>query len=206
MFKKIAEVTGLPILVVEVPYIALRIAEPDLRGPDATAESIASALRLVKMERACVIGHSFGTVMTSWLLRHCPELVHSCVLIDPVCLLLTRAEVAYSVIHRQPRNAVDILLEYFVFRELSVAATLARYFIWYRNIIWAEQLPAGGRTAVVLSGEDVIVPSRAVLKYLTEHEITTVWLEEVGHAGFLLRESAVHRILDVICKVSSSSS
>ena len=204
MFDMLATRTGLPILVVEVPYIALRWALPDIRGPDATAESIAAALRSVGMQRATVVGHSFGTVMSAWLLRHCPELVHSVCLIDPVSLLLARADVAYAAIHKRPQNSIDVLLEYFVFRELSVAGTLARYFIWHRNVMWAEQLPTGGRSVAVLCSNDVIVPADAVRRYLEDHAVETVWLQGVGHAGFLLRDACVERVVNAIQRVSST--
>jgi len=72
-----------------------------------------------------------------------------------MCLLLTRTDVAYAVIHREPRTATHVLLTYFIFRELSVAATLARYFDWHRNVIWAEQLPPNGRSIVPLSSSSL---------------------------------------------------
>jgi len=106
-------------LVYDYGPIALRLSLPDVRGCDATAAAIAKAMREVGMERATLVGHSFGTVVASWVLRHCPEHIHSTVLIDPVSLQLARADVAFAAIHRKPVSAADVLLEYFVFREQS---------------------------------------------------------------------------------------
>ena len=44
-------------------------------------------------------------------------------------LQLARADVAYAAIHRRAITSADALLEYFVFRELGVAATLGRNFL-----------------------------------------------------------------------------
>ena len=200
LLKRIFKKMDVPMLVIEVPYIALRVAEPDIRGPDATAEAIATALRSVNMERATIVSHSFGTVMTSWLLRHCRKCIHSVVLIDPVSLQLARADVAHAAIHRRPMSSVDVLLEYFVFREQSIAATLARHFVWHRNVIWANDLPKNGRAVAVLSENDVIVPSAAVKEYLKDHDVDCVWLEKCGHAGFIVREDALNLIVDEVVK------
>lgn len=200
MLRKVQSATnGLPILVIEIPYIALRAwASPDSRGPDVSAEAIARSMRSVGMERATLVGHSFGTIIASWILRHAREHVHSAVLIDPVTLQLARADVAFSAIHRKPVSAADVLLEYFVFRELSLAATLARNFYWFRNILWAEDLPGGGRSVGILSSNDAIVPSASVRDYLIDKGVDHVWLEGLGHAGFLKRPAVVDGIVEQI--------
>jgi predicted alpha/beta hydrolase family esterase len=202
LLKRVSQATnGLPTLVIEIPYIALRCwASPDSRGCDATSESIAISMRSVGMERATLVGHSFGTIIASWILRHSPEHVHSAVLIDPVCLQLARADVAFAAIHRKPVSAADVLLEYFVFRELSLAATLARNFIWHRNILWAEDLPDKKRSVGILSSNDVIVPSASVQNYLVDKGVDHVWLEGLGHAGFLKRQDVLTQIVEEIRK------
>ncbi|GMH47179.1 hypothetical protein TrVE_jg3063 [Triparma verrucosa] len=200
LLKKVNTATnGLPTLVIEIPYIALRAwARPDARGPDGSAEAIARSMRSVGMERATIVGHSFGTIIASWILRHSPEHVHSAVLIDPVCLQLARADVAFAAIHRKPVSAADVLLEYFVFRELSLAATLARNFFWFRNILWAEDLPDNRRSVGILSSNDAIVPSASVRNYLIDKSIDHVWLEGLGHAGFLKRPAVLDGIVEQI--------
>ena len=200
MLQKVSTATnGLPTLVVEIPYISLRAwARPDARGPDGSASAIAWSMRSVGMERATLVGHSFGTITASWILRHSPEHVHSAVLIDPVCLQLARADVAFAAIHRRPVSAADVLLEYFVFRELSLAATLARNFFWFRNILWAEDLPGNKRSVGILSSNDAIVPSASVRNYLVDKGVDHVWLEGLGHAGFLKRPAILDGIVEQI--------
>jgi pimeloyl-ACP methyl ester carboxylesterase len=198
------------------------------------------------MGRATLIGNSFGTIIASWILRHSPESVHSTVLIDHICLQLARADVAFASIHHKPVSAADFLLEYFVFKELSLGeaasvviclmlrytiscgersdpqedyiacsmpnvaiydkltslliavATLARNFYWFRNILWAEDSPDKKCSVEILSSNDSIVPSASVRNYLVDKGIDHVWLDRLGHAGFLKRPTVVEGIVEQI--------
>ena len=101
-------------------------------------------------------------------------------------------------------------MQWFVGRELYIAYTLSRRFYWQANILWPEDLQCP--TTVVLSSEDHIVPSHSVRMHLTSWEarrrrqagdgsakiLSVVWLERVGHAGFLLHNDARERIVDLI--------
>jgi len=60
---------------------------------------------------------------------------------------------------------MELLRYYFVTKELYIANSLTKRFVWFHNALWADQLTRG-KNIVVLSSRDDIVPSERVHSYL----------------------------------------
>jgi len=87
----------------------------------------------------------------------------------------------------------------------GLAITLARHFIWYKNIMWADDLPKEGRAVAFLSSNDVIVPSASVRNYLKDHGVESRWLENCGHAGFLKKTQWIEDIAKEVGRRGATS-
>lgn len=114
-------------------------------------------------------------------------------------------------------NSQELMLQWFVGRELYIAYTLTRRFQWQQNILRPEAV-ADIPTTVVLSSEDHIVPSHSVRRFLVSWErrrrqsrrdsgaqklgsapqLRVVWLQGCGHAGFLLSRPACNKVLKAV--------
>jgi len=46
--------------------------------------------------KCCVVGHSFGTVCSGWLIKYTPEIVGQAVFLDPVCFFLWLPDICYN--------------------------------------------------------------------------------------------------------------
>lgn len=147
-----------------------------------------------------LISHSYGTVLSTWLLHseHLSPRISSLVLIDPVVILLHHPSVAYNFVHRAPSTANEWQLQYFASRDPDVAHSISRHFFWAENILWKEEL-AGRRVGVVISGSDLIADAPECWRYLTGRDapksesgnvvwtgetgdLTVIWCEGVDHA------------------------
>lgn len=136
----------LPVLAIEVPFVSLRWAKPEGNPAGHVADDIAVLLKERGYKRACVIGHSYGTAMASWLLQslRARPLIHSLVLIDPISLLLFRSEVV-QVLYRQCVSALDHLMDFLVFTDPHVSAAFRREFVWHKALLWVGFCSTGGR-------------------------------------------------------------
>lgn len=128
---------------------------------------------------------------------------------DPVCFLLCKHDVAYNFLYKNPASGLELLMQWFVGRELYIAYTLSRRFFWQDNILWPDQLQCP--CTVVLSANDQIVPAYAVYRYLTSwaannnvdrSKLQVELLPETSHAGFLLCKETQGRIIDNILTVN----
>ena len=172
---------------------------------------------------ACIVAHSFGTIIPSWLLNSrdaaVRALVKSVVLIDPISLLLFDPAVAFNFVHRRPTNATEIMMSYFVSQEMYIAHTLARRFSWSDAALFLDDIPSHVHVEVLLSGADAIVPAKLVRAYVEQHRAQAphpnslqfrkspregggggggvqapVWFDKVAHGELMLRERCVAAI------------
>ena len=73
--------------------------------------------------------------------------------------------------YKRAETRIELLMRYFVARELGTANTLCRYFDWSSNILWPneiDQLTDGKKTRFYLAEEDAILSARDTLEYLVE--------------------------------------
>mmetsp|Transcript_1872 Transcript_1872/g.3830 ORF Transcript_1872/g.3830 Transcript_1872/m.3830 type:complete len:512 (-) Transcript_1872:138-1673(-) len=159
--------TGRECFIVELPEVSQAGTETVL-SPEVMAAEVAAMLQAHGHGRACIVAHSYGTFVLSWVLRCRPDVVEKVVLIDPVNMLLSQPDVAYNFLYRRPNNPFTLVVANFVRWELFSANVLMREFYWYHNVLWLEDLPAG--SLVVLAGDDDILNAQVVRRHIEEQQ------------------------------------
>ncbi|KAI0512986.1 hypothetical protein F5B22DRAFT_282443 [Xylaria bambusicola] len=129
------------IIALEYLPVSARLTSAPLSQAEFLSE-ISLILSSHGWDRFVVVGHSYGTVLATHMLKS-PSLsprIQSIILIDPVCILLHLPDVAYNFTRRKPRGANEYLLWYFASMDPGVAHCLGRHFFWKDNIAWKEDL------------------------------------------------------------------
>ena len=154
------------IIAIEIMSISSRITHPTLEK-DEMCKEILSILKKHRWDQVVLISHSYGSVISTHLLRtrETASRIGPVILIDPISFLLHVPDVAYNFTCRQPVRANEYQLWYFGSKDMGVAHTLSRRFFWSENILWKHDLKAHLAT-VVLCGKDVIIDTEAVAQYL----------------------------------------
>ncbi|KAK2923385.1 hypothetical protein FoTM2_016909 [Fusarium oxysporum f. sp. vasinfectum] len=116
---------------------------------------------------------------------------------------------------RKPTQASEHLLSYFGSKDMGVAHTLFRRFIWSDNALWKEDIQHH-RVAVVLAGRDVIVDTNAIVAYLTgTHDwsleteswengvwkgdgLEVLWFQDLDHGEVFSRRRTRQRLVDIV--------
>jgi len=172
-----------------MPYISMRF--PSTHGIPSRNSFVSSFMHLFSklgVQSATFLGHSYGTIPLSWILRQHPNVVDNAVFIDPVCFELSEPDIIYNFCYKSPRALGEIFTWFFVRVELGIAYFIGRNFWWFENILFTQQLPK--RSFVFISGSDHVVNSNSVRQYLKEHNISHHYAPNHGHGGFLIdRES-----------------
>jgi len=188
------------IIAIEIMPISFRITHAALEKNEMCNE-ILKILKTHGWEKVVLVSHSYGSVISTHLLQNSATspLIGPLFLIDPVAFLLHLPDVAYNFTCRKPRRANEHQLHYFASMDMGVAHTLGRRFFWSDNIIWKSDIK-DRRTTVVLSGQDLIVDTETVGRYLvadgsdTEVEenwkdrtwkgigLDVLWFDDLDHA------------------------
>lgn len=180
-------------ILFEMPWIAMN---PFAEIPSSTdyAQWVVEALRSHTVERCVALGHSFGSLPISWLIRQHPSQVTRCVLVDPVCIFLNLPDVCVNFLYKRPRTLFGKMMRVFGAREFGIAKTLMRHFFWTDNVLFPEQIPEG--SSVVLMGNDRILPVKEI--YTSASKLTSLRTEVIpnlDHGNFLFWPSACSTVL-----------
>lgn len=164
------------IIALEVMPVSSRITHAALEK-DVMIMEIMEIIRYHGWSKFVLVSHSYGSTIATHLVKSDMfiRLIGPIVFIDPVSFLLHLPNVAYNFIARPPARANEYQLWYFGSKDIGVAHTLARRFSWIDNIIWKEDLgikgenkyDEGRNVTVVLSGQDLIVDTETVGRYLS---------------------------------------
>jgi pimeloyl-ACP methyl ester carboxylesterase len=119
-------------------------------------------------QQVTIVGHSFGSMTTSWFVKYFPERVKHVILVDPVALLLILPNVAVNFLYRNPQTCMEWLIYLAAGREITIAHTMYRNFQWQDNILWLEDLPDHCSCTTLVCGKDDILHGPSVHAY-SEH-------------------------------------
>ncbi|PSR88792.1 hypothetical protein BD289DRAFT_366703 [Coniella lustricola] len=207
--------TTSPVLAVEILPISMRLTRMDILTKEAFVRHLKQILRQHAIHRFVLIGHSYGTALTTRIL-HDSELgpqVEGVVLVDPVTLLLHLPDVAYNFTRRMPTSANEWQLWYMASMDPGIALVLGRHFFWRENGISKDELVTNGqrkrKAAVCLASRDLIVDTVSVARYFcgdatTELGIELLWFQ-MDHSQVFERCSDYRRILAVVRRFCESS-
>ena len=143
----LSKVNEKDVFLVELPHISTRMWEqqPSPRRMAAALETILSEFNFTQ---ASFVAHSFGTFAVTWIVKHKPAIVHSMLLLDPVCLMLYLPKVCFTFCYKLPHDLntlfrsllviILLSLRYKTFflrflwfsRELNISHTMFRHFWW----------------------------------------------------------------------------
>lgn len=187
-----------PVLAVEVLPICMRLTRTNILAKQDFLRHLKDILRQHNIDRFVLVGHSYGTALSSHVLKDA-ELslnVEGVVLVDPVSLLLHLPDVAYNFTRRMPTTANEWQLWYLASMDPGIALVLGRHLFWRENIIWKDELvtkgPSRRKAAVCLSSRDLIVDTLTVARYLVHDE----GLTELGHNKSLADDEKLVTALD----------
>ncbi|KAH9076162.1 hypothetical protein Ae201684P_012650 [Aphanomyces euteiches] len=196
----------------ELPHVSMQLCD---HVP--TKEETLSAVQAMFAEHNITtgvhwMGHSLGSSIVSWVVQDKPELVSHVTLVDPVVLLLWKADIVFNIMYREPSNAVQVLMWYFVTHEIHIAHMMRRHFHWYESVLFPEDLPRHPETnavaaTVFLSSKDLILNAPAVYDYLqqgvqfskfevSKNKIPAVLWEGITHGEMLLYPSTTTQVVD----------
>ena len=195
---------GRAILCVELHAVSQRLLPPELHRDDFVTDMEGIMQQFGFQNGGIIMGHSYGSFATAWLVHRAPKLVSGLALLDPACMFLHYPNVLFSILYKSPQNAHERFMHYLIREELFFNAHARRHFFWYANVLFLEDVDTSKTpTLVVLSEDDFIVPIRPALKYVQEYnggkrlsgkhsadinengKVDLVFLKECDHGGFL---------------------
>jgi len=182
----------------EMPWISMNPFVQHIPSSSEYAQWVVEALEKHDVHSCVALGHSFGSLPISWLIRHHPGTISRCIMVDPVAILLNLPDVCINFLYRRPKSLWGKVIRVFGAREFGIAKTLMRHFFWTENVLFPDMLPDG--SSVVLMGNDGLLPVKDIYTCSAKMpQIRTAVLPGLEHGHFLLFPSTVRTILEHVC-------
>ncbi|SPC67416.1 uncharacterized protein UHOD_03431 [Ustilago sp. UG-2017b] len=169
-----ASLSSRPLLILLQPNISQSILSPSFLHPFGHHETTSAFRHILARHNLTsidILSHSYGSLVHSWLIKSLGSVVRRSCFVDPVCFQLWVPFVCSNFIYKRASTPIELLMRYFVAREVGTANTLCRYFDWSSNILWPneiEGLQDGKRVRFYLAEEDAILSAKDTLEYLVE--------------------------------------
>jgi pimeloyl-ACP methyl ester carboxylesterase len=178
--------TGRTVIVFELPFLTPALTEY-FPSKDEVLLAYDKVCIELNIRKASHIGHSFGSVVMGWIVKHFPDRVVSMVFYSPVVFLLHFGDVCNNFVYKGQSPEADVIHK-LISRDLTIQTLLKRNFWWYDKILWVNDMKCPW--LVILAKQDQIVPSSEVRRYLLAAKDT----EEVFDMGKFPRQG-VHTVL-----------
>lgn len=199
------------LFLLDMPHISMSIDE-NVPSRAQTIACVSDMLAAWAINKAHFVGHSFGSIVVAWMLLLSASHVSHATFVDPVCFLLVKPDIAFNFMYREPTKVAELLIWYFVARELHIAHSLGRHFFWHQNLIWPDQINVP--CLVALSGQDAIVPAHSVRRYLSavapcrprHAPLHLIWFPKSGHGDSMYVDvSAVAKVVSGIVSLEKTN-
>eukprot|EP00811_Abedinium_folium_P033929 NODE_6856_length_1631_cov_6.857048.p1 GENE.NODE_6856_length_1631_cov_6.857048~~NODE_6856_length_1631_cov_6.857048.p1 ORF type:complete len:520 (+),score=79.59 NODE_6856_length_1631_cov_6.857048:69-1628(+) len=169
---------GSGVMIACLPYVSMLPAECMITRPPSGAQ-LADDIRTMVTQHArqneptaVFVGHSYGTCVLAQLLHRHPQLFAGLVCLDPMCFLLHHSHMTSNFLYSWHVQASGGPLTHVLRHEFLLNCLLRRYFHWYDNCIWLEDLSLAGllNTFVVVGDGEKMIPCEEVVRYLSRAE------------------------------------
>ena len=195
-----------PIIVVEMGHVGMRLSARDAPDLQRIAHDIVDAIHSIGYDRGAFIGHSYGTFVISKIVQDHPNSVDHMCLMDPVCLMTCHPSLTANFIYRTCDSIFPLSLkkifeiaQFVVSRDVTLAQTFCRKFHGVETMMWEHEFR--GKSVIVLSGKDPLVPTALVMKQLKESErVHILYHDSHTHGSWLFDGSYLNFIVQHVLR------
>ncbi|KAJ9088165.1 hypothetical protein DSO57_1025830 [Entomophthora muscae] len=187
------------IYALELPCIMVG-SFSDLPTMDEILASVDDFFAENRLQQCSFIGHSYGTIVCTWLNYHRPKYIANLTLVDPVCFNLFESQLIKKCLYQGPSCFIHGFSLHVVFRDPLLASVLSRNFWWHQNNLFPDDIKA--KTNVYLSDMDWIIDTLAVVNYLklqlavNPNPNVHIHMLHMAHGEYLFNSD----VLDAICQ------
>lgn len=197
-FRKVARLTQLypdrQIILFEIPSVSLSPVA-SINTKDQSVLAIDIIFKTHNVTSCSLIAHSYGTIIATWLVKFRPHYITKLSLVDPICFMLWDSTLVCGFLLSRPTSMLHEFIRLFLSRDLTMANTFCRYFLWHASFMFPEELHCA--TNIYFSKKDCIIDAKTCHAYLQKHqtEHMTLTMFDISHGVYLIDGEILDSIL-----------
>ncbi|KAJ9077690.1 hypothetical protein DSO57_1014312 [Entomophthora muscae] len=156
------------IILFETPCINLQPASSVLSKKDSLRE-VDDMFLALRLDKCTWFGHSYGTVIAGWVVKHRPDYISKLVLVDPVCFRVWDISVYKTVFYSTPDSLESSMFQLIFASDPLLARGILRCVNWFDTILFPEQITMP--TQIFIGLKDFLLDPTGLHSYL-QHRVT----------------------------------
>lgn len=183
LIKEIGNKSEAPIILLDLPFISLQVSDHIPSIVDQV-KSVCNILNenIGEHKKATFVGHSFGSLILSWMVQSHPDRVANCVFLDPICFQLHLRNILFNFHFQRVDESIQKGKRWenpfsagsfinMAGTEMHTNNAMLRHFWWATNALWPADLEAKSiPTSVMVSEHDEIVPSAEIQQLFSNYK------------------------------------
>ncbi|KAJ9077504.1 hypothetical protein DSO57_1016106 [Entomophthora muscae] len=154
---------GRAVILLDLPYISMLPTDVIL-DHDETLQALDAMFLRHNLENVSLVAHSYGTIVTSWIIQHRPQYLSKSLLVDHICFMMWDPMLAYSFLYAKPKCILHEMARFFLSTDPLINHTLSIDTYWYESVLYPERITIP--TTVMLSQDDWLASPKAIHEYL----------------------------------------
>lgn len=204
-----------PVIYVNNDFVKMNSMTFSVPDPHTYVHGILEILAFHGISQVSLIGHSWGTFLSAWIVKLAPHIISHITLIDPVSIVVFLPETAYTMCYAPPRSCRSYALCYFLRNDLTIAYTLHKHFEWYNACLFLEEIPLHIGVVISVSTHDEFIHCEAAVELVDQlidyrnnykakcigervGEVKKIVLENFYHADAIKKPESTKKILEAI--------
>eukprot|EP01026_Neomeris_dumetosa_P079532 TRINITY_DN8702_c0_g1_i12.p1 TRINITY_DN8702_c0_g1~~TRINITY_DN8702_c0_g1_i12.p1 ORF type:complete len:281 (+),score=12.24 TRINITY_DN8702_c0_g1_i12:194-1036(+) len=200
-----------PIIVACFRNVSMRWGPTPKRMSDITA-NIVRYINQEGYDNVHLVGHSYGTIVASYMVQNYKKVVNAVCLLDPVCMLMCYPTLVQNFLYNKLNyydnllTVVGDVIRFLLARDLNVQKSLNRNFWWSEVTLWPEDIPH--RAVLSFGSYDNLLPTKLVLEQLKRasncKNVKVMVHETAGHAEIIIDWNWADKIIKEFHSVIAS--
>jgi len=193
-YVSIIEVLGNSRDVILINYDGIKIGSlsTNIADPFSLSKNVINILDSHNITMVSLFGHSWGTILSGWILKTIPERIHHITLIDPVAISIFLPPSAYTILYKPPQTCVDYLITYLIRNDLTISYNLHRHFEWYNTIMFLDEIPNNIGMVIGLGLCDELIAGDATIELIDKCVNTRNTIPESASVKKLVWDTYIH--------------
>lgn len=162
---------------------------------DEFAETVRHILNRHGLEKVTLICHSYGTFLSTWLLRIIPDRITRVCFVDPLMLTVALYETAYYLFYQEPQTVTDWIYYVFVRSNLPLANVLQRHFVWYNMVIKLDEIPKDIDVCLAYAGQEHLLDPALMHQLVKCGSNDIIYWDNIHHAECMGNDECVKDIV-----------
>ncbi|KAJ9056842.1 hypothetical protein DSO57_1028741 [Entomophthora muscae] len=131
---------------------------------DQTIKAVDAMFTRHRLEKVSLVGHSYGSIIASWLIQQRPQYLAHAHLVDPVCFMMWKHNLLYSFLFEEPNCIFHEFMRFALSKDPNISKAISKELYIYETILFPEDITVP--TTVFLADDEFLIDGVATKEYL----------------------------------------